>query len=156
MPFAKLGRLFATWSVGKLVLVVSSAMVFMYALQTVQAAEHLSEELKALGVPIVAVVALLPFIAGFILGIAIGFVGTAFPRVLPRVAGSGSPMAYVRLAYVFGHMGQMLSPIHVCQIVTLEYFDSRYRAIYPRIIPPALFTCTAAIAYFLLLRAMGI
>jgi uncharacterized protein len=152
MSFAKLGRMFTTWSVGKLVLVVSSAMVFMHALQVVEAGEHMSDELSALGVPIVVVVALLPFIAGFILGIAIGFVGTAFPIVLPLVADSGSPMAYVMLAYVFGHMGQMLSPIHVCQIVTLDYFKSSYRQIYPRIIPPAMFTCAAACAYFILLK----
>ena len=152
MPLGKLGRMFTTWSVGKLVLVVSSAMVFMHALQVIQAGEHMSEELSALGVPIVVVVALLPFVAGFILGIAIGFVGTAFPIVLPLVADSGSPMAYVMLAYVFGHMGQMLSPIHVCQIVTLDYFKSSYRQIYPRIIPPALFTCAAACAYFILLK----
>jgi hypothetical protein len=152
----KVGRMFATLSVGKLVLVVASAMVFMYALEQVDAGRAMAQEMDAMGIPAVAVVALLPFIAGVVLGVAIGFVGTAFPIVLPLVAGTESPMAYVMLAYVFGHMGQMLSPIHVCQIVTLEYFDSSYRAIYPRIIPPALFTCTAAIAYFLLLRAMGV
>ena len=152
MPLGKLGRMFTTWSVGKLVLVVTSAMVFMHALEAVQAGKHMHGELEALGVPIVVIVALLPFIAGFILGVAVGFVGAAFPIVLPLVAGSGSPMAYVMLAYAFGHMGQMLSPIHVCQIVTLDYFKSSYRQIYPRIIPPALFTCAAACAYFILLK----
>jgi uncharacterized protein len=152
----KLGGMFATLSVAKLVLVVTSAMVFMHALQKIQAGEAMYGELNAMGVPIVVVVALLPFIAGFVLGIAIGFVGTAFPIVLPLVMGTESPMAYVMLAYVFGHMGQMLSPIHVCQIVTLEYFDSSYRGIYPRIVPPAMFTCAAAAAYFLLLRWMGV
>lgn len=152
----KFGGMFATLAVGKLVLVVTSAMVFMHALQEIQAGQAMYDELNALGVPIVAVVALLPFIAGFVLGIAIGFVGTAFPIVLPLVAGTDSPMAYVMLAYVFGHMGQMLSPIHVCQIVTLEYFESSYRKIYPRIIPPAIITCAAASAYFILLNWLGV
>jgi hypothetical protein len=155
-PLGKFGRMFASLSVVKLAGVVTSAMVFMYALQTIQAGEAMYDELHALGVPIVVVVALLPFIAGFVLGVAIGFVGTAFPIVLPLVAGTESPMAYVMLAYVFGHMGQMLSPIHVCHIVTLEYFESNYRRMYPRILPPAMVTCAAASAYFILLKWWGV
>jgi hypothetical protein len=156
VSLGKVGRMFASLSVIKLAGVVTSAMVFMYALLQIQAGEAMYDELRALGVPIVVVVALLPFIAGFVLGVAIGFVGTAFPIVLPLVAGTESPMAYVMLAYVFGHMGQMLSPIHICHIVTLDYFESSYRRMYPRILPPALATCAAASAYFILLRWWGV
>jgi hypothetical protein len=156
VSLGKFARMFASLSVVKLAGVVASAMVFMYALLSIQAGEAMYDELHALGVPIVVVVALLPFIAGFVLGVAIGFVGTAFPIVLPLVVGTESPMAYVMLAYVFGHMGQMLSPIHICHIVTLDYFESSYRRMYPRILPPALATCAAASAYFVLLRWWGV
>ncbi|MHC4563433.1 MAG: DUF401 family protein, partial [Planctomycetota bacterium] len=144
------GGLLLSWSVGKLVLVVISAMVFMHALGMVEAGDHMGAEMKDLGMPVAVVVAALPFIAGMVLGVAVGFVGTAFPIVFPLVVGTKAPMAYVMLAYAFGHMGQMLSPIHICQIVTLEYFKSNYREVYPRIVPPAVLTAAGAAAYFLL------
>ena len=146
--------LFATRSVVRLVLVVISAMVFMYALGAVDAGVSMGHEMKDLGMPVVVVVAVLPFVAGMILGVAVGFVGTSFPIVLPLAAGSGVPVAYVMLAYAFGHMGQMLSPIHICQIVTLEYFESSYREVYPRIIPPAILPAAGAVVYFVLLKGL--
>ena len=59
LSFRKVGRMFATLSVGKLVLVVASAMVFMYALLRVQAGEAMYDELNALGIEVEVVVALL-------------------------------------------------------------------------------------------------
>ena len=144
--------LFVTKSAARLVLVVISAMVFMYALGVVDAGSSMGAEMKDLGMPVVVVVAVLPFIAGMVLGVAVGFVGTSFPIVLPLAAGNSVPVAYVMLAYAFGHMGQMLSPIHICQIVTLEYFKSSYREVYPRIIPPAILTAAGACGLFVLMK----
>ena len=81
-------------------------MVFMYALGVVEAGENMGSEMKALGMPVVVVVAVLPFIAGMVLGVAVGFVGTSFPIVLPLAVGSSVPVSYVMLAYAFdGRMG---------------------------------------------------
>ena len=146
--------LFVTKSAARLVLVVISAMVFMYALGEVEAGNSMGAEMKDLGMPVVVVVAVLPFIAGIVLGVAVGFVGTSFPIVLPLAAGNSVPVAYVMLAYAFGHMGQMLSPIHICQIVTLEYFKSNYREVYPRIIPPAILTACGACGLFVLMKVL--
>ena len=150
----KVRQLFMTRSVGRLALVVISAMVFMYALGVIEAGENMGSELKALGMPVVVVVAVLPFIAGMVLGVAVGFVGTSFPIVLPLAVGNSVPVSYVMLAYAFGHMGQMLSPIHICQIVTLEYFKSSYREVYPRIVPPAILTAAGACGLFVLLKVV--
>ena len=143
---------FAAKTIYKMLLIVLMTMIYKHVIETVQAGRLMGEELADLHVPTAVVVAVLPLIAGLVLGVAVGFVGTAFPIILPLVADKPEVSAYIALAYAFGHMGQMLSPIHICHIVTIEYFKTNYRAMYPRILPPAILTAAGAVAYFLLLR----
>lgn len=84
-------------------------------------------ELEYIGIPILPLIIIIPFIAGFTTGIAIGMVGASFP-IIVQLAGS-SPSTPVMLstailAYAAGHVGQLVSPVHVCLIVTNEYFDT--------------------------------
>ena len=85
-------------------------------------------ELTAWGIPTAAVAVLLPFVSGMATGLAIGFVGASFPIVVSLVGGDASHadlLASVVLAYTFGHMGMMLSPVHICLVVTNEHFKTR-------------------------------
>jgi hypothetical protein len=72
-------------------------------------------------------VMLLPFIGGLTTGVAIGFVGVSFPVVV-SLMGVDPPLrtvlAFTVLAYACGHMGQMLSPVHICLVVTNEHFKT--------------------------------
>ena len=139
-----------------LVTLVLSVLVFQHVLERVGAADQIGQELLAAQVPIVLIVATLPFIAGFVTGIAIGFVGTSFPIVLGliHVAQVPSIWPYVALAYAFGHLGQMFSPLHVCHIVSNAYFKTPYAPVYRRMWPSGLATALLAVTYFLLLRAI--
>ncbi len=148
----KIAEAFTNKSTSKMVLVVMMVMVYKHVVTTIQAGTLMGEELTALNVPTAVVVALLPFIAGLVLGVAVGFVGAAFPIILPLVAGQPDVSAYIALAYAFGHLGQMLSPIHICYIVSNDYFKTTGRHVYTRILPPAILTMAGVVAYFLLLR----
>ena len=139
----------------KLAAIVVSVMIFWYAVREAGVAARIAGELARLRVPPEVVVAVLPLIAGLVTGLAVGFVGTSFPIVLAVVAEmphSGSIRPYVALAYAFGHLGQMLSPLHICQVLSNEYFQAGSRAVYRRIVPAAAATGALAVAYFLLLR----
>ena len=68
---------------------------------------------------------ILPFMGGMITGIMVGFVGSTFPLLLALVAHSGLEQELVPLTLVgicSGNLGQMLSPLHVCLVVTCQYF----------------------------------
>lgn len=87
--------------------------------------EHMNAELACWGIPTMAVAAVLPFVAGMATGLAIGFVGASFPIVVSLVGEAPSPAELypvVLLGYAFGHMGMMLSPVHICLVVTNEHF----------------------------------
>ena len=111
-------------------------------------------ELRGAGIPVVLVVAALPFVAGAVTGLAVGFVGASFPIVLGLVAAPeyGHIRPYVALAYAFGHLGQMVSPMHLCHVVSNRYFKTSFAAVYRYLIPPAVFTAALAAAYFVLLK----
>lgn len=84
-------------------------------------------EMARWGIPAVATIMLLPFVAGLTTGVAIGFVGASFPVVVSLMGVEPSTttvMACTVLAYACGHMGQMLSPVHVCLVVTNEHFET--------------------------------
>jgi len=123
---------------------VLSVMIFQHVMGAVDAPGRIAEELKALRVPLLLVVAALPFIAGMVTGLAIGFVGTSFPIVLGLVATmpeEASIRPFVALAYAFGHLGQMMSPLG-------------FAGVYRLIILPGLLAGSWALAYFFLLRAI--
>ncbi|MGQ9662783.1 MAG: DUF401 family protein [Kiritimatiellia bacterium] len=95
-------------------------------------------ELITSGIPPIVAVAALPFLAGTVTGVAIGFTGASFPLVvgLMTVEGSGlTPSATLVLAYGFGYAGMMLSPVHLCLLVSRDYFGSSLPRVYKAILP---------------------
>ncbi|MBN2533137.1 MAG: DUF401 family protein [Spirochaetales bacterium] len=117
--------------------------------------ETMRMELNTLGIPLIAIVVIIPFIAGLASGLAIGFVGAAFPIVIniigfePQI---GSYLSAILLAYGAGYMGMMLSPVHVCFIVTNEYFKTRLFKSLVGLIKPVLFVIAGTFGLYVLIR----
>ncbi len=157
MASGSLLRIFAKPSIYKLLLLVLSIMAFQSVLAETHAGARMGAELKAMHVGVIVVVAVLPFISGMVTGLAIGFVGISFPIIYKMVTVGDEPMAasYVVLAYACGHLGMMLTPLHVCHVVSNKYFETPFKAVYKRTIPAACIMAGLAIAYFLALRAFG-
>lgn len=154
LPARKVARLFGGKETLPLLGLVLSVMIYQQMLTHVNAAQRIGEELTARHVPLTSVVIILPFIAGMLTGIAFGFVGVSFPIVLSLIAGMPDvPMRpYVVLAYASGHIGMMLSPIHLCYVVSNRYFEATFGATYRHIALPSLLMAILAGAYFSLLR----
>ncbi len=115
---------------------------------------HVRSELDAWGIPVVLMIMAIPFVTGITTGLAIGFVGGSFPIVLSLVGAPGghAPFATVVLAYACGYMGMMLSPVHICLIVTNEHFATRLGRSLSGLIRPAAVLVTAAALYSLALK----
>ncbi len=136
---------------------VLGVMVYQYMLGHVGAAKEIGRELAEHDVPILLVVVALPFIGGMVTGLAIGFVGTSFPVVLPllvNAGGGGSIVPAAVLAFASGQLGMMLSPLHLCHVLSNRYFKTGYGPVYRYLVPAALIQAVLAAAYFLLLRTI--
>ncbi len=89
--------------------------------------EKMREELFSWGIPILLFTMVVPFVSGIATGIAIGTVGASFPIVLSLLGPDPEPavrLSTILMAYSIGHAGMMLSPVHICLIVSNEYFET--------------------------------
>ncbi|MDD2715104.1 MAG: DUF401 family protein [Candidatus Wallbacteria bacterium] len=78
---------------------------------------------------------LLPFMIGLLTGVSNAFVGIGFPLLLPLLRQNGDvDFSRVLLAYVSGYGGVLCSPVHLCLILSNEYFGSRLHKVYPPVI----------------------
>jgi integral membrane protein (TIGR00529 family) len=136
----------------QLALLVLSVMAYKQILNLSGAILALNRELNALQIPVSVVVMFLPFISGMVMGIAVGFVGSAFPVVISLVAGDPHYTAYISLAYGFGFAGMMLSPVHICLVLTRDYFHARFSGVYRFLVPMGAATAVFTVAYFILLH----
>jgi len=117
-----------------------------------------ARELAHSGIPLAATVAVLPFLAGLVTGLGLGFAGTAFPLIAGLMAApdSGlSPMSTLVLAYGFGYAGMMLSPVHLCLLMTRDYFRTNMPGIYRRVLPCELIVMAYAVVAYAALGALG-
>ena len=122
-----------------MLLLILGIMAFKGALVDSQAVLKIREEMVQYQIPFLIVVVAMPLISGFITGITIGFVGASFPLLVPLFTGL-SPfdfLLHASLAYVSGYVGMMLSPVHICLLVTKDYFKSSMAASYRLLYKPA-------------------
>ena len=105
-------------------------------------------ELSETGIPTILLIAILPLVSGIATGIALGFVGTSFPIIF-SLLGPDPPLKsiliMVIIGYGFGQIGQLLSPVHVCNVVTNRFFNTNLFKNTFFIAKPCLFIAAGAI-----------
>jgi len=142
----------------KMIVLVFGVMLFKGLREDSGAVEHLTTEMQDWGIPLTGVAMFVPFVAGLVTGIAVGFVGASFPLVVSLIHAQGvsdQMVAYTALAYGFGYMGMMLSPVHLCFVLTKEYFSASMARAYRAFAGPAACIFAASVVMFLVYRALG-
>jgi hypothetical protein len=89
------------------------------------------------GIPPFPLFIIIPFLVGLVSGLTIAPVGVAFPILFPLIDLTGNGIGYVVLAYASGFAGVILSPVHLCLILTREYFHAEMGGIYRLLWLPA-------------------
>jgi len=115
------------------------------------AVTELSAVLTNWGVPPILLLMLLPAIIGYLNGITHAYVSVAFLLLLPFIMGpDGEPnMAKVQFAYTFGFIGVLFSPVHLCLVMSVEYFKADITGVYKLMLLPAtLLGLLSLIMYF--------
>jgi hypothetical protein len=103
--------------------------------------EQMRQELHSMGIPVLLLMMFIPFLSGFTTGVSVGFVGASFPIIFSLIGKDPTMwqlLGGLVIGYPFGFSGTMLSPVHVCLIVTNEFFGSRLGPTLVSLIPPSL------------------
>jgi uncharacterized protein len=137
-----------------ILLLIVAIMIFQGVLKESQAALQIRSELFAYHIPVSLVMMILPFLAGFITGIAVGFVGTSFPLIIPMFPENDLTgyLSSAALSFTFGFIGMMLSPVHLCFLVTKDYYGASLIKSYRYLLLPALSVMGTVTVIFFLLR----
>ncbi|KUK03212.1 MAG: Uncharacterized protein XD58_0575 [Thermotoga sp. 50_1627] len=97
--------------------IVLLVFMFKHAMMDFGLGERVSLELTNLGLSTKLVAILLPLLSGMSTGITHASLGISYPVVV----GMGGEQLGL-LVYVFSVLGVLLSPVHLCLILTLNYF----------------------------------
>jgi len=133
-------------------------MVFQFMLEKSGLLPAAGSELVNSGIPLVFAVVALPFLAGMVTGIGSGFTGTAFPLVVGLMVTQGSgltPVATLVLAYGFGYAGILLSPVHLCLLVSKDYFKTSLARFYRQLLPAVIVLLVYSVIAHVVFRFLG-
>jgi integral membrane protein (TIGR00529 family) len=115
----------------KLVIIIIGVMVFKEVLIGSGAIISLSELMKAYGIPAVILFIQLTFICGFTSGLTVSFISLAFPILIPL--GLDKSIWAAVLAFAIGSVGVMITPLHLCVVMTADYFNTPLTAVIKKV-----------------------
>lgn len=128
---------------------VLGVMIFKEMLQYSGAVDGVAKTITQSGIPYLVVFISVPFFIGLITGMSVGFVGSTFPLLIHIK----KIMPYeISIAFVSGYLGVLISPLHLCLILTREYFKANMFGIYRKIIPACIVMFFIALIEFMFLR----
>lgn len=105
----------------KYIVIIVGVMVFKNILVSSSIMGQIPKWVEALPLPQKALFIILPMMAGALTGISVGFVSISFPILL--ALGLKDNLWYGAIAYAAGQIGQMITPLHLCNVITAEYFN---------------------------------
>src|SRR5512143_418213 len=125
-------------------LMVVGIMVFKGMLDATGAIEALPVFFRQSGLPTGLVLFILPFIVGLLTGLTVAFVGTTFPIITAMMGGSPD-LGAITFAFASGFAGVMLSPTHLCLLLTIRYFNADIARTYRLMYLPVFLVFTAGL-----------
>lgn len=128
---------------------VIGVIIFKEMLQVSGAVDGIARAITQSGIPYLIVFTILPLFVGLITGITIGYVGSTFPLIMTLK----QTLPYeISIAFVAGYLGVLISPLHLCLILTKEYFKANIIGMYRKIIPGCCIILCIALIEFVILR----
>ncbi len=134
----------------EVIVLIIGIMLFKETLEASGAVTNLSAFFLKQGIPVLPILCFLPFITGLLTGHTMGFVGSTFPLLI-NIGGEAS-LANISLAFASGFIGVLLSPVHLCLVLTRQYFKADLLGIYRKIVPAGFFIFLAAFIEYLIVR----
>ncbi|MBI5665415.1 MAG: DUF401 family protein [Nitrospirae bacterium] len=135
----------------EILLIILGVMTFKAILNSSGAVANIGNFFTANNIPVLPVLFFLPFIYGLLTGLTVGFVGGTFPILLGLE--NVNHIGAVSFAFASGYVGVLLSPVHLCLVLTREYFGAAMSGIYDKTVRVCILIMLVALAeYFLLGR----
>ena len=123
--------------IGKTMMLMASVLVF----QKIISISSVFGEVKAADISfpfLIFLCFLISFSIGFLTGVNTAYIAIAFPLLFPLIRELPNFFHISIYIYVIGFAGILLSPVHLCLVLTNEYFGSDLLKVYRFLLPPVL------------------
>jgi len=127
-----------TW---KLALAIFGIMIFREIFEVSQSNIVLKDLIMGLPFPAIWMVVIIPFILGAITGYNLGAVALSYPIVVPFFPSELSFITLVGLTsliFISSLVGYLISPIHLCNVLSSDYLKTDTTRMYKMLIPAAI------------------
>ena len=128
------------------VILIASIMIFKRILQVSGGIEIIPEAFAKLGIHPFIVLFIIPFFLGTMTGLSTAALGIGLPVLLPIIIQGEANLYYAMLAFTGSFVGVMISPMHLCLVVTRNYFKADMGKIYKMLILPLIIISLSALA----------
>ena len=118
------------------VILIASIMIFKRILQVSGGIEIIPEAFAKLGIHPFIVLFIIPFFIGTMTGLGTAALGIGLPVLLPIIVQGEANLYYAMLVFTGSFAGVMISPMHLCLVVTRNYFKADMGKIYKMLILP--------------------
>ncbi len=138
---------------------VTAILIFKGGLEDCNAVQQISQAFLTWQIPLFPIAMLLPFMVGIVAGITIAFVGTTFPILISLIHTMGEThlmLPYMMLALTTGFAGVLLSPLHLCLLLSNEYFHTSLLPVYRHLVVPCTLLVGCGIAYFWIISLLPV
>ena len=133
-----------------LIYLIAGILFFKGMLGTSGVVEWLPGYLQGIGIPNLLVVVSLPFLVAFLVGLSQAYIAATFPLLLGIIGtGAGLHPGMLVLALVSGFVGVMLSPVHLCLILTVDYYQANFLKVWRSLILPETIVLAAGFLFAL-------
>ena len=119
-----------------IVAAVFATLFFRYMVMEAGSVTLLLERILAMGVPLLLLLIIIPLLVGTVSAQPTLGIGIVFPLLMPLVA----PINVYTLTIIFGGIvaGYTTSPLHLCLILTNQYYRSDLHKVYKYLLPGTL------------------
>jgi hypothetical protein len=134
-----------------MVYMVCAILIFKGVLEDSGAVRALSDEMLRWRIPLMPIAVLLPFLVGLVAGITIAFVGATFPILISLIHALGQThlmLPYMMLALASGFVGVLVSPLHLCLLLSNAYFKTTLVPVYRLMVVPLIALLISGSVYF--------
>ncbi len=129
---------------------VVSMLFFRFVVESSSSVKSLFELATGLGVPLIAILIVVPLLVGSISGTPTMGVGMIFPLLLPLLGDYNVYVVSIVYAGIIG--GYLASPMHLCLILTNSYYKSELGKVYRYLVPSAAILYVFAVSYYLFMN----
>ena len=128
-------------------LAVIGVMFFAHVFKVSPLFEAIEKTMPGLGIPPAVILTIVPFLLAFALGSILVSIGVSITIFSSLCVGNPVNVAFVHVSVLLGYL---ISPIHLCNVVTLMYFRANPRKFFFLLIPSSLIVLLATPLIFAL------